>query len=114
MVYRKIRKIGVAGFGRLVSCKKRYALSILSLLLPEYNPIIEFYYADKRYEIRAMGFFRFPPGEVGDEIAIIFSEEYFDKVVITDKDMLGNYIVRIICGFASCAYIAYLFWFLLP
>jgi len=113
-VYNKIKRIGVAGFGRLISCKRKYSTRI-SMMLPHYAPIVEFYYAEKRYEIRAMGsFVTSPPAEVGDEIAIIFSEEYFGKVVIVrDESILERYITKFLFYLILCVAIPLYLVFLL-
>ena len=96
IIYRKIRKTGIAGFGRLISCKRNYFVGIRVAILPQYDPIIEFYYAEKRYEMRALGHFGVRPGKVGDEIAIIFWEEHPDKVIIRDKHILDSHIVEVL------------------
>ncbi|MCL2565439.1 MAG: hypothetical protein FWE24_06465 [Defluviitaleaceae bacterium] len=91
-IYNKIRKTGIEGFGRLMSCKRVYFNFRYSAIIPEYVPIVEFYYAEKRYEMPAVGRFGVSPGKVGDEIAIIFSEEYTDKIIIVrDKSTQDNY-----------------------
>ena len=101
IVYRKIKESGVAGYGRLISCKRYYA-SPTNILIPRYDPIIEFYYAEKRYEIRAMGSFGRPPVKVGEEIAILFLEKYTRKVIISSKDMNIYYALLISFCLALC------------
>ena len=87
VMYRKVKKTGVTGFGRLISCEHSQSFNIIySRVVTEYDPIIEFDYGGKRYKLRAMGRFDVWPCEIGDEIAIIFSEKYPTKVVV-DRDI---------------------------
>ena len=97
-IYKKIKNTGIAGFGRLFSCGRSYLIGA-----EKFNPIIEFYYNEQHYKILAMGFYGKPPCEVGDEIAILFSEKYPKSVVIKDMDMQPGYIFWILFFFAICA-----------
>ena len=99
-IYRKIKNTGVVGYGRLISCEGTFIPKALAV---KYNPVIEFYYAEQRYEILAMGTFSTPPSEVGDEIAILFLEKYPKSVVIRDRDMQPGYIFWILFYLALCA-----------
>lgn len=96
-VYRKIRRTGVAGYGRLLSCGNSYLTSMVRV-----HPVIEFYYAKQRYEITAMGFWGKCPCEVGEEIAILFLEKHPKSVVIKDIDMQPAFIFMIAVNFALC------------
>lgn len=96
IIYKKIRRTGTHGFGRLISCDRDLFVYRGIAIIPRYSPIIEFYYAEKRYEMRAMGHFGVRPGKVGDEIAIIFSEEHPDKVVIVNRHILDSHIAEIL------------------
>jgi len=108
-LYKKIKRTGVAGFGRLISCKRIYPTS-LSMIIPRYSPIIEFYYADKRYELSAIGYFGVQPGRVGEEIAIIFSVEHLDKVIIDKKKhVLDNFLLVFLLYLILCVVIIMLF-----
>ena len=104
-IYKKIRKTGIQGYGRLISCKRNFFTHGGIAIIPRYSPIIEFCYADKRYEMRAMGSFGVRPGKVGDEIAIIFSEEYPDKVVVVNRHILNSHIAEILLYLALGAVI---------
>ena len=90
-LYNKIKKEGVRGFARLVSCKRVY-YGKYSLLAPHYDPIVEFTYADKIYNMKAMGRFMFYP-IFSKEVEIAFLEKYPDKVVIIRKETIKNHFI---------------------
>jgi len=110
VIYKKIRKTGNHGIGRMISCKRNLFTDGGIAIIPRYSPVIEFYYNEKRYEMQAMGSFGVRHGKAGDEIAIIFSEEYPDKVVIKNRHVLDSKLVEIVLylvlGAALLAYYA--------
>ena len=94
-IYKKIRNTGVHGFGRVISCKRSFLTTGGIAVIPRYTPIIAFEYNGKHYEMEAMGSFGVRHGKAGDEIAIIFSEEYPDKVVLKNRHILDSKLIEI-------------------
>ena len=71
--------------------------------IPEYSPVVEFHYAEKHYTIKAMGRFGVPPGRVGENVAILFMNEYPDKVIIVrEKHILNNFFTGLAFYIALC------------
>ena len=94
-IYAKIKKEGIRGYARLVSCKRVY-YGKYSLIAPHYDPIVEFIYADKTYKLKAMGRFMLYP-VFTKEVEIAFLEKHPDKVVIIRKEPIrDHYITEII------------------
>ena len=114
-VYREIKRTGVVGFGRIISCDRKHYDPVYTVIVAHYEPIIGFSYAEKHYEMRPMGSFLIsPPGKVGDEVPIIFCEKYPSKVVmIRDKNILESYAALILFCLAMCVatlHLMYLGW----
>jgi len=105
VLYLKIKKTGTLGYGRIIRCKRKYYNPIYTRIIAHYEPIIRFTYAEKRYQMRPMGSFLIsPPGEVGDEVAIIFCEKYPKKVImIRKKNILESYITLLLFCLGLCA-----------
>jgi len=101
--YNKIHKEGSKGIGRLISCKRKYT-GHHSFFVPHYEPVVEFYIGEKRYELQAMGNFLLrPPGKEGEEISIIFLNKYSDKVVIErEKNIKESYPISFFFHLLAC------------
>jgi len=91
-VYKKIKERGVAGFGRIISCERKHFNFIYSAIFAEYEPIVEFFFEEKRYKAQGIGRFDIPPGKIGDEVEIVFFEEYPGTVIISRDEHILDFV----------------------
>jgi len=99
--HNEIKNKGEKGYGRLLSCKRAYYTK-WSFLIPHYEPIIEFIYADQTYRLRAMGRFMLEP-IIAHEVGIVYYEKYPDNVVIIRKEkLIDRFIIEVMFYLLIC------------
>jgi hypothetical protein len=92
---KKIISFGVPGTGVLIRCKRDFDLRH-GWLYPSYTPVISFYLGERLYEVIAIGIFHQSLKPIGQQVDIIYFEEYPEHVVIKGCNFRKMYLLSML------------------